>query len=84
MAGVNWFVAGVIGLLAGLLAERALSRHFSIFGKLAAGLGGAVAAGFLADWLQIQMAPGLFTVTLLSLIGATFVLALASLFRKPR
>jgi uncharacterized membrane protein YeaQ/YmgE (transglycosylase-associated protein family) len=84
MTGVNWFVAALIGLLAGLLAERLLNRRFSIFGKLVAGLGGAVLAAMLADWMEIPLLPGPLTVLALSLLGATFVLALASLFRKPR
>jgi uncharacterized membrane protein YeaQ/YmgE (transglycosylase-associated protein family) len=84
MTGVNWFVAALIGLLAGLLAERLLNRRFSIFGKLMAGLGGAVIAAMLADWMEIPLLPGPLTVLVLSLLGATLVLAVASLFRRPR
>jgi uncharacterized membrane protein YeaQ/YmgE (transglycosylase-associated protein family) len=84
MTGVNWFLAGVIGLFAGLLAERLLNRRFSIFGKLVAGLGGAVLAAIAADWLEIELTPGPLTVLALSLLGATLVLALLSPFRKPR
>ena len=84
MTGVNWFLAALIGLLAGLLAERAVNRRFSIFGKMVAGLAGALVVAIAADWLQIRLTPGPLTVLILALVGATFVLAVAGLFRKPR
>lgn len=84
MTGVNWFVAGVIGLFAGFVAARILNRRFSIFGQLVAGLSGAFFAAVIADWMEIPLLPGPLTVLGLSLFGATFVLAVASLFRKPR
>lgn len=84
MVGVSWFLGGVIGLAAGLIAERLVGRRFSIFGKLMAGLLGALAVGALADWMQFELPPGLPTLFVLSLLGASVLLALLSLFRKYR
>lgn len=84
MTGVNWFVAGVIGLISGFVAARLLNRRFSVFTELIAGVGGALIAAMFADWMEIPLLPGPLTVLVLSLLGATLVLAVASLFRKPR
>lgn len=84
MVGVNWFLGGVIGLAAGMIAERLVNRRFSIFGKLVAGLAGALGVGVAAEWLQFRLPPGAATHFVLSLLGATVLLALLSLFRKSR
>ena len=84
MDGVNWFLGGVIGLLAGVIAERLLNRRFSIFGKLVGGVAGAILIVAAADLMQIALPAGVVTTMVVSLLGATLLLGVLSLFRKPR
>jgi uncharacterized membrane protein YeaQ/YmgE (transglycosylase-associated protein family) len=84
MGEISWFLEGLIGLAAGLAAERLLGRRFSIFAKLVAGVVGALLVAMLAEWLDFHLAPGLLTVFIFSLLGATLLLGVASLFRAPR
>lgn len=82
MSGVGLIGAIVIGLLAGLIAERAMSRRHGLFTNLAVGLVGSLVGGFLAHVLGFAWA-GWISSLVVSTVGAILLLFLLGLARRP-
>lgn len=81
MSGVGFFLAIVIGLLAGWIAERAMNRRHGLLTNLVVGLIGSVLGGFIADRLGLIW-HGFLASLLVSALGAILLLFLLSLFRR--
>jgi uncharacterized membrane protein YeaQ/YmgE (transglycosylase-associated protein family) len=82
MSGVGLIGAIVIGLLAGWIAARAMSRHHGLLTNLAVGLVGSLIGGFLANALGFAWA-GWLSSLVVSTAGAILLLLLLGLVRRP-
>jgi uncharacterized membrane protein YeaQ/YmgE (transglycosylase-associated protein family) len=85
MSGVGVFVAVVIGILAGWIADLVLARHHALFTKLLIGVVGSFIGAFIAQRLDFKFS-GFFGSLLVSSVGAIFFLAVlgivSGLFRR--
>jgi uncharacterized membrane protein YeaQ/YmgE (transglycosylase-associated protein family) len=86
MSGVGVFVAVVIGILAGWVADLVLARRHGLFTKLLIGVVGSFIGAFIAQRLDLRFS-GFLGSLLVSSVGAIFFLAVlglvSSLFRRP-
>ena len=86
MSGVGVFVAVVIGILAGYVADLVLARRHGLFTKLLIGVVGSFIGTFIAQRLDLRF-DGFLGSLLVSSVGATFFLAVlgifSSIFRRP-
>jgi uncharacterized membrane protein YeaQ/YmgE (transglycosylase-associated protein family) len=86
MSGVGVFVAVVIGILAGWIADLALARRHGLFTKLLIGVVGSFIGTFIAQRLDLRF-DGFLGSLLVSSVGAIFFLAVlgivSSVFRRP-
>lgn len=80
MEGVGWFATIVIGILAGFIAEKVMSRSHGLFTNLIVGLIGAVLGGWLAGVLGIAF-HGWWASLLVSTAGAIVLLFILGLVR---
>ena len=60
----------IVGLVAGWLAHVIMGGRGGIFGNIAVGLIGAIVGGFLADKLNIHIAPDFWGSLITATIGA--------------
>ena len=85
MSGVGVFVAVVVGILAGWIADLVLARRHSLFTKLLIGVVGSFIGTFIAQRLRFQF-DGFLGSLLVSSVGAIFFLAVlgivSGLFRR--
>ena len=79
MSGVGVFVAVVIGILAGYVADLALARRHALFTKLLIGVVGSFIGTFIAQRLGFQF-DGFLGSLLVSSVGAIFFLAILGIF----
>lgn len=56
MPGVGWFLAIVIGAIAGWIAEKVTSANMGIFANIIIGIIGALVGGWIAGLLNIHYA----------------------------
>ena len=86
MSGVGVFVAVVIGILAGWVADLVLARRHGLFTKLLIGVVGSFIGAFIAQRLDLKFS-GFLGSLLVSSVGATFFLAIlgivSRIFRRP-
>ncbi|MGR4866268.1 GlsB/YeaQ/YmgE family stress response membrane protein [Caulobacter sp. LARHSG274] len=86
MSGVGVFVAVVIGILAGWIADLVLARRHALFTKLLIGVVGSFIGAFIAQRLDLRFS-GFLGSLLVSSVGAIFFLAVlgifSSIFRRP-
>ena len=86
MSGVGVFVAVVVGILAGWIADLVLGRRHALFTKLLIGVVGSFIGAFIAQRLELQFT-GFLGSLLVSSVGAIFFLAIlglvSSVFRRP-
>lgn len=80
MEGVGWFATIVIGILAGFIAEKVMSRSHGLFTNLVVGLIGALLGGWLAHILGIVY-NGWWASLLVSTVGAIVLLFLWGMIR---
>jgi uncharacterized membrane protein YeaQ/YmgE (transglycosylase-associated protein family) len=80
MEGVGWFATIVIGILAGFIAEKVMSRSHGLFTNLVVGLIGALLGGWLAHMLGI-IYNGWWASLLVSTVGAIVLLFLWGMIR---
>ncbi|BCJ91030.1 transglycosylase [Terrihabitans soli] len=80
MEGVGWFATIVIGILAGFIAEKVMSRSHGLITNLIVGLVGALLGGWLAGVLGIAF-HGWWASLLVSSVGAIVLLFLLGIFR---
>lgn len=81
MEGVNWFVAIIIGILAGWIAERIMNRNHGIIVNLIVGLVGALIGNWLAGVAGIAYS-GWISSLIASVIGAVVLLFILGLFKR--
>jgi len=81
MNGVGFFGAIIIGLLAGWLAERMMSRSHGLITNLIVGLVGALLGGWVAGLLGFAYR-GWLPSLLVSTLGAVLLLWLLSAMRR--
>jgi uncharacterized membrane protein YeaQ/YmgE (transglycosylase-associated protein family) len=81
MHGVGFFGAVIIGLLAGWIAERIMSRRHGLITNLIVGLVGSLLGGWLAGLFGIAFT-GWWASLLISTAGAVLLLWLLSLMRS--
>ena len=79
MSGVGVFVAVVIGILAGWVADLALARRHALFTKLLIGVVGSFIGAFIAQRLGFRF-EGFLGSLLVSSVGAIFFLAILGIF----
>ena len=83
MNEVSILAAMVIGIAAGWIAEQIMGRRHGLLTNLIVGIVGAFLGAFVANAFGIAFA-GFWGSLLVSLIGATLLLWIASLFhRRP-
>jgi uncharacterized membrane protein YeaQ/YmgE (transglycosylase-associated protein family) len=82
MSGVGIIGAIVIGILAGWIAERVMSRRHGLLTNLIVGLIGSFVGAFLAHVLGFTYV-GFWPSLLVSAIGAIVLLFIVGLFRSP-
>jgi uncharacterized membrane protein YeaQ/YmgE (transglycosylase-associated protein family) len=82
MSGVGVFMAVVVGILAGWVADLVLARRHGLFTKLLIGVIGAFIGAFIAGRLNIEFG-GFLGSLVVSSIGATLFLAVLGLIRRP-
>jgi uncharacterized membrane protein YeaQ/YmgE (transglycosylase-associated protein family) len=80
MEGVGWFATIVIGILAGFIAEKVMSRSHGLITNLIVGLVGALLGGWLAQVLGIVY-EGWWASLLVSTVGAIVLLFLWGMIR---
>ena len=82
MSGVGVIGAIVIGILAGWIAEKVMSRRHGLLTNLVVGLIGSFVGAFLAHALGFNYA-GFWPSLLVSALGAIVLLFILGLFRRP-
>jgi uncharacterized membrane protein YeaQ/YmgE (transglycosylase-associated protein family) len=81
MNGVGLIGAIIVGILAGLIAEKVMKRKHGFPANLLVGLAGALLGGFGADLLNVHFA-GLFSSLIVSSLGAITFLYLLDVIRR--
>jgi uncharacterized membrane protein YeaQ/YmgE (transglycosylase-associated protein family) len=80
MPGVGWFLAIIIGGLAGWLAEKVMAANMGLIANIVVGIIGALIGGWIAGLLSIQYA-GFLGSLVVATIGA---IVLIWIFRAIR
>jgi uncharacterized membrane protein YeaQ/YmgE (transglycosylase-associated protein family) len=81
MVGVGWFLTIVIGILAGWIAERVMSRSHGLITNLIVGLIGSVIGKFLIEnvFAVSPLGSGFWASLIISTIGAIVLLFIVGL-----
>lgn len=82
MQGVGWFVAIVIGGIAGWLAGKLMDMRFGIFMNIILGIVGSVVANAILAQFHIAVAGGWLGYLVTGFIGASILLFLVKLVRR--
>ncbi len=83
MQGVGWFMAIIIGILAGWIAERVTGRDHGLITNLIVGLVGALIGPIILNVFNLMPAQGGFWPSLVvSTIGAIVLLLIVGLIRR--
>ncbi len=82
MQGVGWFVAIVIGGIAGWLAGKLMDMRFGIFMNIILGIVGSVGANAILAQFHIAVAGGWLGYLVTGFIGASILLFLVKLVRR--
>jgi uncharacterized membrane protein YeaQ/YmgE (transglycosylase-associated protein family) len=82
MSGVGWIGALVIGILAGWIAEKVMSRSHGLLTNLIVGVVGSFIGAFLARQVLGFDFEGFWQSLVVSAIGAIVLLAILGLFRR--
>jgi uncharacterized membrane protein YeaQ/YmgE (transglycosylase-associated protein family) len=82
MSGVGWIGALVIGILAGWIAEKVMSRSHGLLTNLIVGVVGSFIGAFLAQQVLGFDFEGFWQSLVVSAIGAIVLLAILGLFRR--
>jgi uncharacterized membrane protein YeaQ/YmgE (transglycosylase-associated protein family) len=83
MEGIGWISFLFIGLIAGFIAEKVMSRSHGLVTNLVVGVIGAY-LGALLFWLIGLQATGFIGALVVATIGAIVLLALVGWFRGSR
>src|SRR4029078_2482208 len=83
MDGLNWFVAIIVGGLAGWIAERVMESRMGLFRNILLGIIGAVVGGFLAAQWDIPYS-GFWKNLIVATLGAILVIFLYRAIRGRR
>jgi uncharacterized membrane protein YeaQ/YmgE (transglycosylase-associated protein family) len=83
MEGIGWISFLFIGLIAGFIAEKVMSRSHGLVTNLVVGVIGAY-LGALLFWLIGLQATGFIGAIVVATIGAIVLLALVGWFRGSR
>ena len=81
MVGVGWFLTIIIGILAGWIAERVMSRSHGLITNLIVGLIGSVIGKFLLEnvFTTSPLGSGFWPSLIISTIGAIVLLFIVGL-----
>jgi len=83
MEGVGWIAWIIIGILAGWIAEKVMSRSHGLFTNFLVGVIGASLGGWLAPKIGLMVEPGWIGSLIVATGGAIILLFLLGLvFRK--
>lgn len=82
MSGVGIFGALIIGLIAGWIAERVMSRNHGLITNLIVGVVGSFIGAFLANIMGFTYA-GFWPSLVVAAIGAIVLLFIVGLIRRP-
>ncbi|MHB0950373.1 MAG: GlsB/YeaQ/YmgE family stress response membrane protein [Allorhizobium sp.] len=82
MQGVGWFVAIVIGGIAGWLAGKLMEMRFGIFMNIILGIVGSVVANAILAQFHIAVAGGWLGYLVTGFVGASILLFLVKLVRR--
>lgn len=80
MEGLNWFVAIVVGGLAGWIAERVMESRMGLIRNIVLGIIGGLVGGFIATRLDVQYV-GFWSNLIVATLGAILVIFLYRLVR---
>lgn len=80
MEGLGWLSFLFVGLIAGFIAEKVMSRNHGLLMNLVVGVVGAYVGAFIFSLLGLQ-AGGLIGALVVSTIGAIALLALVGVIR---
>lgn len=83
MSGIGWFSFLIIGLLAGWIAEKVMSRDHGLLMNLIVGVIGAYLGAFLFSLLGVT-AGGFLGALVVAVIGAVVLLAIVGWFTGRR
>lgn len=83
MQGIGWISFLFIGLIAGYIAEKVMTRSHGLVTNLVVGVIGAYLGAFLF-WLVGLQAAGFIGALVVATIGAIALLAIVSWFRGSR
>lgn len=81
MQGLGWLSFLLVGLAAGWIAERVMSRSHGLLTNLAVGVAGAYLGAFLFRLAGLQAA-GLWGALVVATIGAILLLAISGALRR--
>lgn len=83
MSGVGWFVAIIVGLLAGWIAEKVMKRDHGLLTNLIVGIVGAIIGKFLLGLVGVAYS-GFFASLIAAVIGALILLLILGAIKKRR
>jgi uncharacterized membrane protein YeaQ/YmgE (transglycosylase-associated protein family) len=83
MSGIGVFLAVIVGILAGWIADHVMGRRHGLFSKLLIGVIGSFIGAFIAHRLHIVFG-GVVGGLVVSTLGAILLLAVLGLFRRSR
>jgi uncharacterized membrane protein YeaQ/YmgE (transglycosylase-associated protein family) len=81
MQGVGWFLAIIVGGIAGWIAERLMKADHGLFKNILLGILGALIGNFILSLLTGATLPGLFGQLIVAVAGASFLIWIGRAFR---
>jgi len=81
MEGIGWFSFLLVGLIAGWIAERVMSRSHGLFTNLVVGVIGAYVGGGLFSLFGLSTSGGFLGALVVATVGAVAFLAILGALR---
>jgi uncharacterized membrane protein YeaQ/YmgE (transglycosylase-associated protein family) len=82
MEGIGWFSFLIIGLIAGWIAEKVMSRSHGLLTNLIVGVIGAYLGAFLFSLVGLSSTGGFIGALIVATLGAIILLAIVGFFRR--
>lgn len=82
MQGIGWFLAIILGALAGWIAEKIMKADHGLLKNIILGILGALLGNFLFSTFTSGTLTGIFGQLVVAVIGACILIAIGRAFRR--
>ena len=82
MQGIGWFLAIILGAIAGWIAEKLMGADHGLLKNILLGIVGALLGNFVLTTLTDGTLTGIFGQLIVAVIGACILIAIGRLLRR--